>query len=78
MDLQSGVADIQLKSAQIKKAVADTDAVDVNSFATLNSTAQEEANGFTGESPAPVQGGRGGDTGPPFMEYEEDTGMGGF
>ena len=78
MDLQAGVSNIQLKAAQIKKAVAETDAVDVNSFATLNSTAQEEMNGDFGGSPAPVPGERGGDTGPPLMEYEEDTGMGGF
>jgi len=78
MDLQAGVSNIQLKAAQIKKAVAETDAVDVNSFTTLNSTAQEEMNGDFGGSQAPVPGERGGDTGPPPMEYEEDTGMGGF
>jgi multidrug efflux pump subunit AcrA (membrane-fusion protein) len=78
MDLQAGVADLQLKSQQIKKAVVDTDAVDVASFNALNQAGQEEMNGTTNGRPAPVPGRRAGDTGPPPVEYEEDTGMGGF
>jgi len=78
MDLQAGVADIQLKSQQIKKAVVDTDAVDVASFNALNQAGREEMNGTANGGPAPVPGRRAGDTGPPPVEYEEDTGMGDF